>query len=118
MPKYSFQCLNDACEHCFELHLSISEYNPVTPCPLCTQESKRIYTPVSVHQGRTLGQKTTGTSKRTIDHGKYMREAREKRKQTYNPNSREAQSNELWTGNEVQDGVINAPKKNKGTDAS
>lgn len=114
MPKYQFLCSNSECGEVFDIRIPASEYTPEQNCPKCEQVAKRVFTPVNIHQGRTLGQKTSGASLRTIEHGKYMKDAREKRKRNYSPTSREAQSNELWVGTEVQDGVLKAPEKNKG----
>jgi hypothetical protein len=91
--------------------MHFKDYNPEQQCPECSSTSVRLYTAITIHQGRTLAQKTSGASKRTIEHGKYMKDAREKRKRKYAPDSREAQSNELWVGSEVQDEVIKVPEK-------
>lgn len=111
MPKYSFRCSNEQCLNEFVLHMHFKDYNPEQQCPECSSTSVRLYTAITIHQGRTLAQKTSGASKRTIEHGKYMKDAREKRKRKYAPDSREAQSNELWVGSEVQDEVIKVPEK-------
>lgn len=112
MPKYTFLCSDSECNHEFNVYISANEYNSEQSCPECKNKAKRVFTAVSVHHGRTIAQKTSGASLRTIEHGKFMKDAREKRKKAHDPNSREAQSNELWTG-ELPEG-IKAPKKNKG----
>jgi putative FmdB family regulatory protein len=111
MPTYPFRCLNDDCKNVFDIIMTVSEYCATQTCPTCNNDAQRIYTVVAVHQGRTLSQKQSGASLKTIEHGKYMKDAREKRKKNYHPDSREAQSNELWTGSEVNDGIIDAPDK-------
>ncbi len=111
MPKYRFQCSNNECELNFDINMSSDEYQSKQICPDCDSISERVFTVVAVHQGKTIAQKKSGVSSKTIEHGKYMKDAREKRKRNYDPTSREAQSNELWVGSEVQDGVINAPEK-------
>lgn len=111
MPKYQFRCSNEECCEEFNIWMLASEYDANQPCPKCLSQSQRVFTTVFVHQGRTISQKQSGTSLKTIEHGKYMKDAREKRKKNYDPQSREAQSNELWVGTEVQDGVIKAPEK-------
>jgi len=113
MPKYKFRCSNEECGLDFDIRASADEYSSEQSCPNCANQSKRVFTTVSIHQGRTIAQKQSGASSKTIEHGKYMKDAREKRKRNHDPKSREAQSNELWVGSEVQDGVINAPEKNK-----
>jgi len=111
MPKYKFRCPNEKCENHFDVRMSAEEYKPEQTCPDCGSEAVRVFTPVTVHQGRTLSQKQSGASLQTIDNGKYMKDARERRKKNYDPTSREAQSNELWVGSEVNDGIIKAPPK-------
>lgn len=113
MPKYQFKCSNEECNNVFDIRVSVDEYCAEQSCPTCQNSAKRVFTVISVHQGRTLSQKTSGASLKTIEHGKYMKDAREKRKRNYDPKSREAQSNELWVGSEVNDGVIETPEKNK-----
>jgi putative FmdB family regulatory protein len=113
MPKYKFRCSNEECGSDFDIQVSASDYSPEQICPDCSGAAKRVFTTVSIHHGRTLAQKKSGASLKTIEHGKHMKDAREKRKRNYDPTSREAKSNELWVGSEISDGVIDAPEKNK-----
>jgi len=113
MPKYQFRCSNEECSDIFDIRVSADEYSAEQNCPKCNKFAKRVFTTISIHQGRTLSQKVSGASLKTIEHGKFMKDARDKRKRNYDPKSREAQSNELWVGSEVNDGVIDAPEKNK-----
>jgi len=113
MPLYEFSCANHGSEpHVFTLQMNVSDYVSNPACPDCGEESQRVFGSVAVQSGRTAAQKAAGTSKRTIDYGNYMKEQREQRKKNYGPNTREGQSNELWTGNEVKDGVIKGPDAN------
>jgi putative FmdB family regulatory protein len=113
MPRYQFRCPSEECGNIFDVYMSAEEYTDIHACPDCQIDAKRVFTTISVHHGRTLSQKKAGASLKTIEHGKFIKDARDKRKKNYGPESREGQSNELWVGTEVQDGVVNAPEKNK-----
>jgi hypothetical protein len=101
---------NNKEDYFFELNCSMSEYTGKSKCPICGKQSKtRIYTPPAIHMGMTAAEKSAGTTKQRVDYAKYVRDARDKRKRQADPNSRDAKSNELWTGSEVERGVISGP---------
>ena len=66
---------------------------------------------LTYHMGLTAAEKNAGVKKSRRDAGNYMRDAREKRKKEFGPNSREGQSNELWTGGEYDKQVFKGPSK-------
>ena len=43
-----------------------------------------------------------------------MKDQKSVRKKSYDPNSREAQTNEIWTGKEGLDGITQLPVQKKG----
>ena len=44
----------------------------------------------------------------------FMKDQKSVRKKSYDPNSREAQTNEIWTGKEGLDGITQIPVQKKG----
>ena len=97
----------------FEQILPISKRDDLRLCPECDSPSERLVSNFAFQYGRTRADKKIGASKERVDNTKYMLDARDKRKKKYAPGSREAESNELWVGTEVDDGVIKAPNHKK-----
>jgi hypothetical protein len=125
MPIYEFQCLsctekiieiknepenkdNEDIQHLpdkyiFEVNGTMSDPPHEANCPECQEFTKtRIFTPVAIHYGLTAIEKAAGTTKKRFEMGKYMKDQRDKRQKEADPNSRDAQSNELWTNSEAQ----------------
>lgn len=72
--------------------------------------AKRVFdTSTSIQHGLTANEKRIGTTKKRKEMGEFMKDQREVRKKTYGSNTREGQSNELWTGREGVDGVTTLP---------
>ena len=116
MPTYDFRCLQcpkkNNKEFRFSIKQSIPDYTGEAECPVCkTVSSSRIYFGFAVHEGLTAAEKGAGTTKHRADLGKYMRSERTKRKENAEPGTKDAISNELWTGTEAKRGVISAPEK-------
>lgn len=122
MPIYDFKCLKCSDEKneniSFAITKPVAEMPTEAECPECKSISKsRLYTPFAVHYGMTRVEKQAGTTKQRFDNGKRMRDERDKRKKQAEPGTKDAISNEFWTGTEVERGVIDTPehmKKNKG----
>ena len=68
---------------------------------------------VSVTNGLTANEKKFGTTTNRREMADYMKDQKKVRKNTYDPNSREAKSNEIWTGKEGFDGVTSMPIQRK-----
>ena len=113
MAMYPFECQTcvdeDDNRFQFTLRMAIKDYNPQQSCPTCGGECRRILTVPAIHEGLTAAEKTAGTTRNRKDSGKYMKDAREKRKRAYGKGTREGDSNELWTGNEKRDGAFKGP---------
>lgn len=96
----------------FDVMCNQSESSNSFECVHCQgTNTKKIPSVFSYTFGRTRLEKTAGTTSKRFELGKYMRSEREKRKRTADPTSRDAITNELWTGTEVQRGVIKGPNK-------
>jgi hypothetical protein len=111
MPRYEYACECNGERNTFILHLSISEYKSEMPC-ICGKEgiAKRVFdNSAAVHRGLTANEKRIGTTKKRKEMGEFMKGQREVRKKTYGADTREGQSNELWTGKEGLDGVTSLP---------
>jgi len=113
MPIYSFMC-ND-CECDFEVFTTFEKSTSEQwACEECgSKDTKKVPGLASFHMGLTLGEKNAGVKKSRRDMGAYMKDARDKRKKEFGPNSREGQSNELWTGGEYDKTVWKGPSSKK-----
>jgi putative FmdB family regulatory protein len=111
MPIYAFKC-ND-CENGFEVFTTFEKSTSEQwPCSECGSVStKKIPALASFSFGLTAAEKNAGVTKTRKDMGSYMKDARDKRKKEFGPNSREGQSNELWTGGEYDKTVWKGPSK-------
>jgi hypothetical protein len=108
-----FKC--EGCECNFEVFTSFDKSNTEKwPCEDCgSTETKKIPALASFQMGLTVSEKNAGVKKSRKDMGAYMKDARDKRKKEFGPNSREGQSNELWTGGEYDKQVWKGPSSKK-----
>jgi len=61
----------------------------------------------------TAKEKQFGTTTKRKEMADFMKDQKGIRKKSYDPNSREAKSNEIWTGKEGLDGVTSLPVTRK-----
>jgi hypothetical protein len=61
----------------------------------------------------TAKEKQFGTTTKRKEMADFMKDQKGVRKKSYDPNSREAKSNEIWTGKEGLDGVTSLPVRRK-----
>ena len=66
-------------------------------------------TGISSGEGLTLNQKKAGTTKKRVEMGKFMKDQRTVRQKSYEPGTRQHDSNEIWTGTEGTDGITQTP---------
>jgi putative FmdB family regulatory protein len=116
MPIYQFKCSkckkNNNKDCIFEIQQSMSEYSGKAECPECGKLSKkRIFNTFAIHQGLNACEKIAGTTKQRFETGKHMKNERDKRKKNAEPGTKDAISNEYWTGTEGDRGVISKPGK-------
>ena len=95
--------------------MSFSEYKDEIPCPCGNGIAIRKFNSVTVNHGLTANEKKFGSSKQRKEMTEFVKNQRDVRKQSYSPDSREAKTNELWTGKEGLDGITSMPidKKDK-----
>lgn len=109
MPLYKFS----KCEQCkFEeisLFLNYNDYAPEIDCPCGQGKARRLFSNFSSVNGMTVRQKELGVKQSRIDAGRYMKEQTETRKKEYPADSRQANTNEYWTGTEGLDGLTQLP---------
>ena len=110
------------CENSGAIELLFEQSFPMTTdfsqvkatCPDCDgNNTQKVMSTFAVHYGLTNNEKTAGTTKRRKDVGAYMRDARDIRKREARPGTKDAVSNEIWTGSEVTRGVIEGPQAKK-----
>ncbi len=114
MPSYDFQCAGcrytNGTPYIFTVVQGMNDER-VAVCDVCESPTRlRSFYAPPIHHGLTANEKAAGTTKQRFESGKYMKDQREKRKKKYGSGTREGDSNELWTGNEVKDGIIPGPK--------
>lgn len=109
MPRYEYACECDGERKIFILRLPLSEYKPEVPCPCGKGTAKRVFNTVAVREGLTANEKRIGTTPKRKEMAEFMKDQRTARKKAYGSDTREGQSNELWTGNEGRDGVTQLP---------
>ena len=110
MPQYDFKC--KACSEkagetiVFSATQGMNDER-VAACPDCGEESRvQIFSSFTIHEGTTRAFKEMGVPKERIEKGKFLRDARDKRKREYGPGTYEGESNELWTGSHVPKGIV------------
>ena len=108
MPRYEFICCCSN-EKTYVVRMSIDEYKPEIPCPCGTGIAKRKFNSFSIQNGLTANEKKFGTTNKRKEMAEFTKSQKEIRKQSYSPDSREAKSNELWTGKEGLDGITSLP---------
>lgn len=117
MPNYEFEYVdNDGQVHYFEQWVEADRQDLVAEMksPCGQYPASRVWTAPPMHHGMTAKEKTSGTTKYRKEFSHYAREQRYERKKNSEPGTREAISNELWTGNESFKNVLSAePKVNK-----
>ena len=113
MPRYEYLCECNNEPKTFTISFSFSEYQPVIPCPCGHGEAKRVFNSFTVQDGLTAKEKQFGTTQNRKHMADFVKEQKNVRKQSYDPNSRESQSNELWTGKEGLDGITSLPVERK-----
>lgn len=101
MPLYRFRC---SCGNTHQLNLSLQDYKPEMPCPVCVGAMKRVYDNFNSKEGLTNNQKKLGATEKRIDSGKWMKEETKKRQQEAPPGTKEHESSEFWLGNEFKEG--------------
>ena len=113
MPIYAFNCSDCECE--FEVFTTFEKSTSEKwPCEECSSENtKKVPGLAAFHMGLTAAEKNAGVKSGRKDMGAYMKDARDKRKKEFGPNSREGQSNELWTGGEYDKSVWKGPSSKK-----
>lgn len=89
--------------------MSFEEYKPEIPCPCGIGVAKRKFNNFSVQQGLTANEKKFGSTTKRKQMADFTKDQKELRKKSYSPDSREAKSNEFWTGKEGLDGITSLP---------
>ena len=113
MPRYEYLCNCSSEPKIFTVSLSYSDYKPEIPCPCGSGEAKRIFNTFSVQEGLTAKEKQFGTTVKRKQMTEFVKDQKNVRKQSYDPNSREAKTNEYWTGKEGLDGITSLPINKK-----
>jgi hypothetical protein len=113
MPRYEYICNCDEEQKSYTVRLSFSEYKSEIPCPCGKGLAVRKFSDVSVLHGLTANEKKFGSNKNRKDMAEYVKDQRDVRKKSYDPDSREANTNELWTGKEGLDGITSLPVDKK-----
>ena len=109
MPRYDFICNCTEQEIVYTVRLSFNEYSNEIPCPCGNGIAKRMFNTFTVVEGMTANEKKFGTSKKRKEMTEFVKNQREVRKKSYAPDTREAKTNELWTGKEGNDGITSLP---------
>ena len=109
MPRYEFICNCSELPKSFTVRMSIEEYKSEIPCPCGNGIAKRKFNSVNVQNGLTANEKKFGTTTKRKEMAEFVKEQKNVRKKAYDPNTREAKSNELWLGKEGLDGITSLP---------
>ena len=111
MPRYEYCCKCDGSEKKFTVNISFNEYSPEIPCPCGTENglAVRVFTTFAVQEGRTANEIKFGTTNKRKQMADFMKDQKQVRKKSYAADTREAQSNEIWTGKEGLDGITSLP---------
>ena len=107
MPRYEFKCCSGT--QTFVIKLPLNDYKEIIPCPCGKGDAKRVFNTFNVQNGLTAKEKQFGTTEKRKDMAEFARNQKDIRKQSYSPDSREAKSNEIWTGKEGLDGITSLP---------
>jgi predicted nucleic acid-binding Zn ribbon protein len=113
MPRYEFLCECSSEPKTFTVNISFNDYKPVIPCPCGNGEAKRVFNSFSVQDGLTAKEKQFGTTTKRKQMAEFVKDQKDLRKKSYDPNSREAKTNEYWTGKEGLDGITSLPISKK-----
>lgn len=113
MPRYEYLCNCENEPKIFTLSLSFSEYQPKIPCPCGKGEANRVFNSFTVQEGLTAKEKQFGTTLKRKQMTDFVKDQKEIRQKSYDPNSREAKTNEYWTGKEGLDGITSLPIQKK-----
>lgn len=89
--------------------MSFNDYKSEIPCPCGNGTAIRKFNDVSVSHGLTANEKKFGSNIKRKEMAEFVKDQRDVRKKSYDPNSREAKTNELWTGKEGLDGITSLP---------
>ena len=113
MPRYEYLCECSIEPKTFTISLSYSEYQPIIPCPCGNGKAHRIFNSFTVQDGLTAKEKQFGTTVKRKQMTEFVKDQKSVRKNSYDPTSREAKSNEYWTGKEGLDGITSLPVNKK-----
>ena len=113
MPRYEFVCICQNEPKTFVISLSFSDYKAEIPCPCGNGTAKRVFNSVNVQEVLSAKEKQFGTTSKRKQMADFVKEQKNVRKKSYDPSSRESQSNELWTGKEGLDGITSLPVERK-----
>lgn len=113
MPRYDYICQCSDEPKLFTVKVSYSEYQPEIPCPCGDGIAKRVYNDFTVLEGLTAQEKKFGTTTNRKNMADFVKDQKQIRKKSYDPESREAKTNELWTGKEGLDGITSLPIQRK-----
>ena len=113
MPRYEYLCECDIEPKTFTISLSYNDYKPIIACPCGKGEAKRVFNSFNVQEGVTAKEKQFGTTVKRKQMTEFVKDQKSVRKNSYDPNSREAKSNEYWTGKEGLDGITSLPVNKK-----
>ena len=69
----------------------------------------RVFTTFAVQEGRTANEIKFGTTNKRKQMADFMKDQKQVRKKSYAADTREAKSNEIWTGKEGLDGITSLP---------
>ena len=107
MPLFEFEYYNEEGDRILfeDLYPAGSDLsNIMSPCGKFL--AKVVPSMINSSQGLTLREKIAGTTKKRVESSRFMRNQRDRRKKIYHPDSYQGSSNEIWTGVEGKDGVI------------
>ena len=113
MPRYEYICNCTDEAKSYVISCSISDYKSEIPCPCGNGTAKRVFNTFAVQEGLTAKEKQFGTTTKRKEMAEFMKDQKGVRKKSYDPKSREAKSNEIWTGKEGLDGVTSLPVTRK-----
>ena len=113
MPRYEYLCKFKDEPKKFTVSLSFNEYKEEIPCPCGNGIAKRVFNSFSLQDGLTAKEKQFGTTSKRKQMSEFVKDQTELRKKSYDPNSREAKTNEYWTGKEGLDGITSLPVDKK-----